>query len=67
MADQTNNAADTADSSDDVRARAVAAAEAAADEAPTPTQAELDAVKLGQHHADVGKSGAYKTRQTKAN
>ncbi|MCU6454344.1 hypothetical protein LPN01_09655 [Sphingomonas sp. A2-49] len=66
MADETTKPADNAGETDDVRARAVAEAEAAAEETPTPTQAELDAAKLG-NHADVGKSGAYKTRHTKAN
>jgi hypothetical protein len=49
------------DAGDDVRARAVAAAEEADAETPSPTQEELDAVKRGDHHPSK-----YKTRQAKA-
>ena len=52
--------------SDDVRSRAVAAAEEMDALTPTPTQEELDRAKLGSA-ADGAKSGAYKTRQTRAN
>lgn len=51
------------DEHDDVRARAVAEAEEADAEVPTPTQAELDAIKRGEHAQGAGK---YKTRQAKA-
>ena len=64
MADETKPAADAAEQ-DDVRARAVADAEAADAEVPTPTQAELDAIKRGDHQA--AKSVGYRTRQAKAN
>jgi hypothetical protein len=67
MADEQTKPADKVEDNDDVRARAVAEAEAAADEIPTPTQAEMDAIKRGDHHPEAGKSGTYKTRQTRAN
>jgi len=51
-----------AEASDDVRARAVAAMEDVEATEPTPTQAELDAIKRGEHQAKA----SYKTRQTKA-
>ena len=51
----------------DVRARAVREAEAMEATTPTPTQDELDQVKLGGANLDAAKAGAYKTRQTKAN
>ncbi len=63
MADDTKPATEPVDQ-DDVRARAVADGEAADAEVPTPTQAELDAVKRGE---TVGKSAGYRTRQAKAN
>lgn len=49
---------------DDVRARAVAEAEERDAIPPTPSQEELDHVKLGSAHA-AGKRGSYKTRQSK--
>lgn len=62
MAEDTKPATEAGEQ-DDVRARAVADAEAADAEVPTPTQAELDAVKRGEQP----KSGGYRTRQAKAN
>ena len=50
----------------DIKASAVAAVEEIERTTPTPTQNELDAVKLGQHNLDRDpKTGAYKTRQLK--
>lgn len=66
MAEDTKPATEAGEQ-DDVRARAVADAEAADAEVPTPTQAELDAIKRGEHSLEAGKSGGYRTRQAKAN
>jgi hypothetical protein len=60
MTDEEKKAADQAAKA---KAEVVAETEAATDEVPTPSQAELDAVKLGEHH----KAAGYKTRQAKAN
>lgn len=67
MTDQTTDASAKADkatteNADDIRANAVAAMEDIEATEPTPTQAELDAIKRGEHHSKA----SYKTRQTKA-
>lgn len=64
MADEQTKPVEGADDQDDVRARAVADAEAAEENTPTPTQAELDRIKRGEHLE--GKAASYKTRQAKA-
>lgn len=63
MADDQKKPDESVADQDDVRARAVAEAEARDEHTPYPTQADLDRVKLGDQQ---GKGGAYKTRQTKA-
>ena len=63
MTEEEKRANEAANAAAKAKADIVAETDAAMDETPTPTQAELDAMKLGENH----KAAGYKTRQAKAN